>query len=74
MTVQISERWQITIPKNIRKELSLKKKQKVEFVKIGGHYSLIKIPEDPIKALMGSTQAKKSFKEIIKEGRAEWGK
>ena len=72
MAVQVSDRWQVTIPKQVRKDLRLKKGQKVCFIKVADHYSIITMPQDPIKALKNSIHPKKSFKEIIREGRMEW--
>ncbi|MBT9151209.1 MAG: hypothetical protein DDT40_01397 [candidate division WS2 bacterium] len=73
MAVQVSDRWQVTIPKEVREDIKLKKGQKICFIKIADHrHAIIAIPQDPIKALKSSIDPKKNFKDIIREGRTEW--
>jgi len=51
-TTKLSSKYQITIPKRIRKDLKAEVGDRIIFVKIGEKWTVTKVPRDPAEALM----------------------
>ncbi|MBD3206240.1 AbrB/MazE/SpoVT family DNA-binding domain-containing protein [Candidatus Bathyarchaeota archaeon] len=58
--VELDERGRLTLPKELRRAMDLKR---VIVVNAGDHLKLIPIPEDPFQALKGAISSEKPFKE-----------
>jgi len=63
--VQLDNKGRITLPKQIRESLEIDKK--VLIINAGDHIKMIPLPANPIKALHGAFNTKKSFKELRKQ-------
>ncbi len=66
--LEIDKKGRITIPKNHRQDLSLE--GKVLVVNAGDHLRVIPIPKDPIGALRGAFNIRKSFAQLRKQAEA----
>jgi len=71
-TARTSSKGQIVIPKGIRDKVGLKPGTLVEIRQANGHIEIVPLPKDPIKALRGAFEGRKSLaSQLIKEHRLE---
>jgi AbrB family looped-hinge helix DNA binding protein len=71
MSVKISKKGQIVIPKEIREDSHLHPGDRVQVVKLAGRITIIPVPEDPIAAGLGILKGGGSMKEYLEEKRRE---
>jgi len=63
--LQLDSKGRLTLPKEIRESLNIKKK--VLIINAGDHLKIIPLPSNPLQILHGTFNAKKSFKELRKQ-------
>lgn len=72
MKSTVTEKGQVTIPKSLRDRLGIRPGQVVEFAEDGGRLVLSKADErDPVEAVYGILEARKSTDELIAALRGE---
>ena len=67
--MEMDKKGRVTLPKRFRDELGLE--GKVLIVNAGDHLKVIAVPKDPIGALRGAFNTKKSFMDLRKQADAE---
>jgi bifunctional DNA-binding transcriptional regulator/antitoxin component of YhaV-PrlF toxin-antitoxin module len=70
MRTKVSKRGQVSVPSQVRKELSIGPDTTVEWVIEGATARVIPIPEDPIAVFRGSGK-KGSVNRLLKERRRD---
>jgi AbrB family looped-hinge helix DNA binding protein len=68
--VTISSKYQVVIPKDLRKKLKIRAGQKVSAVEENGHVALVPVPDDPIEYLCGAAEGEPSMTQALLEERA----
>ena len=63
--VEVDAKGRLTIPKEVREEIGLKKKALI--IRAGDHVKVIPLPADPFAVLKGAFNTKKSFFELRKQ-------
>jgi AbrB family looped-hinge helix DNA binding protein len=63
-TVTVSSKGQVVIPRKIREKLKIVKGTKLELIELGEELILIRLPDDPLRALRGMFRAKRPIKEM----------
>lgn len=72
MEVTISAKGWVVIPAEYRTKYGLKPGTRVRFVDYGGSLTLVRVPDDPIKASRGMLKSTTSLtEELLKEHRKE---
>lgn len=65
---RVTEKGQVTIPKEIREEMGIKKGDEVEFKEIGGEYLLKKrVKENPFEKWRGVADTEKTVEDRMKD-------
>jgi AbrB family looped-hinge helix DNA binding protein len=67
----VSAKGQVVIPKEIRDELDIKPGTRLAWSFDGGQLQVIRVPDDPVRALRGVLKGKGSFGEWLAERNAE---
>ena len=70
MRTTVSKRGQVSVPAEIRKQLSMGPNATVEWVIEGGAAKLIPIPDNPVKAFRGSGK-KGILKQLLSDRRKD---
>lgn len=72
VTVTVSEKGAIVLPKEIREKYGIKKGDKVRILDLGGELTLLPVPPgDPIERGLGMFTGGRSMKELLEEKRRE---
>jgi len=71
VTVKISRKGWVVIPKEIREHHNLRPGNKVQFVDLAGRIAIVPVPDDPIAAGLGMLKGGTSMKEYLEEKRRE---
>ena len=70
-TTIMSERGQISVPTEIRKQFNLKKGSRLAWINNGQTISIIPIPDDPIEALHGIGKGENLLQKLLEERRKD---
>jgi len=66
--VTISSKYQVVIPKPLRKKLKMRPGQKLSVLEQKGYLALVPVPDDPIEYLCGIAKGEPSMtEELLKE-------
>ena len=68
--VTISSKYQVVIPKPVRRKLGMRPGQKLWVVEENGHVTLVPVPDDPIEYLCGIAEGEPSMTQALLEERA----
>ncbi len=72
MRATVSEKGQVTVPKQLRERLDIRPGDELDFSAEGGRLVAFKAtPEDPVDAVYGSVDLGRSTDEIISELRGD---
>lgn len=72
MEATVSAKGWVVIPAEYRAKYNLKPGTRVRFVDYGGSLTLVRVPDDPIKASRGMLKSKTSLtEELLEEHRKE---
>ena len=72
MEAKVSAKGWVVIPAEYREKYNLKPGTRVRFVDYGGALTLVRVPNDPIKASRGVLKSKTSLtQELLEEHRKE---
>ncbi len=69
--VTLSSKGQLVIPKNVRKDMHIKPKQKLLIKMVKDHVEIIPLPENPIEAFCGVFKEGPSLVEMLLKERKE---
>jgi AbrB family looped-hinge helix DNA binding protein len=69
--ITVSSKGQLVIPKNVRKEMHIKSKQKLLFKVVKDHAEIIPMPEYPVEAFCGVFEEGSSLVEMLLRERKE---
>ncbi|MBI4785716.1 MAG: AbrB/MazE/SpoVT family DNA-binding domain-containing protein [Chloroflexi bacterium] len=69
MDTRVSAKGWVVIPAEYRAKYNLKPGTRVRFVDYGGGLTLVRVPDDPIKASRGMLKGKTSLTEALLEER-----
>ncbi|MDI6640426.1 MAG: AbrB/MazE/SpoVT family DNA-binding domain-containing protein [Methanocellales archaeon] len=73
MSSKVTEKYQVTIPKDIRKEIGIKRGDEVQFTREDDKIVMFVKPKikDPVKFLWGLAPSKKEAVELVRKARRE---
>ena len=63
--MELDSKGRLTLPKEIRESLDIKKK--ILIINAGDHLKIIPLPSNPLQVLHGAFNVKKPFKELRKQ-------
>lgn len=74
MTVRMSSKGQLVVPKDIRERLHLKEGQAFRIEEADGTVMIVPVPKNPIQALRGSAKGliREESTRLIRKEREEW--